>query len=49
MTYSKKQLEQFSEETGFLKHYIEKVVRLLDVLNYLFNNIHKNTLLKIFE
>lgn len=37
MTYSKKQLEQYSEETGFLKHYIEKVIRLLDVLDYLFN------------
>lgn len=36
MIYSKKQIEQYSIETGFIKHYIEKVVRLLDVLHYLF-------------
>ena len=37
MIYSKKQIEQYSDETNFIKHYIEKVVRLLDVLNYLFS------------
>ena len=37
MIYSKKQIEQYSNETGFIKHYIEKVVRLLDVLKHLFS------------
>ena len=37
MIYSKTQIEQYSDKTGFIKHYIEKVVRLLDVLNYLFS------------
>ena len=37
MTYSKKQIEQYSRDTGFIKHYVEKVVRLLDVLNFLFS------------
>ena len=36
MIYSKKQIEQYSEETGFIKHYIEKVIRLIDVLKYIF-------------
>lgn len=36
MNYSKKQIEQYSNETGFIKNYVEKVVRLLDVLNYIF-------------
>lgn len=37
MNYSKKQIEQYSNETGFIKNYVEKVVRLLDVLNYIFS------------
>lgn len=36
MIYSKKQIEQYSDKTGFVKHYIEKVVRLLDVLRFVF-------------
>lgn len=36
MIYSKKQIEQYSYETGFIKNCIEKVVRLIDVLKYLF-------------
>lgn len=46
MKYSKKQIEQFADETGFLKHYIEKVVRLLDVLIFIFSeSIFKDKLL----
>lgn len=37
MTYSKKQIEQYAVQTGFIKHYIEKVVRLLDVLTFIFS------------
>lgn len=37
MIYSKKQIEQYSDKTGFVKHYIEKVVRLLDVLRFVFS------------
>ncbi len=37
MNYSKQQIEQYSNETGFIKNYVEKVVRLLDVLNYIFS------------
>ena len=37
MNYSKKQIEQYSNETGFIKNYVEKVVRLLDALNYMFS------------
>ena len=36
MKYSKKQIEQYSIETKHIKHYIEKVIRLLDILNYFF-------------
>lgn len=37
MKYSKKQIEQYSKQTGFIKNYIEKVVRLLDVLRFVFS------------
>ena len=37
MIYSKKQIEKYAEETSFLKNNIEKVMRLLDVLDYLFS------------
>lgn len=37
MKYSKKQIEQYANNTGFVKHYIEKVVRLLDVLIFVFS------------
>ncbi len=37
MNYSKQQIEQYSNETGFIKNYVEKVVRLLDVLNFVFS------------
>ena len=37
MKYSKKQIEQYANETGFIKHYIEKVIRLLDVLQFIFS------------
>ena len=37
MIYSKKIIEQYGEETGFIKNNIEKVVRLVDVLDFIFS------------
>lgn len=38
MIYSKKSISKYGDETGFVNNYIEKVIRLIDVLNYLFLN-----------
>lgn len=38
MIYSKKIIDRYGENTGFIKNNIEKVIRLLDVLNFLFSD-----------
>lgn len=38
MNYSKQYINEISENTGFISSNIEKVLRLLDVLNYIFSN-----------
>lgn len=37
MNYSKKLIESYALNTGFNKNYIEKVIRLIDVLSFLYN------------
>ena len=37
MIYSKILIEKFSHETGFIGSNIEKVIRLLDVLDFIFS------------
>lgn len=37
MIYSKKNISKFGNETGYINNNIEKVIRLIDVLNYLFS------------
>lgn len=37
MKYSKIIIEQFANETSFIKNNVEKVARLLDTLDYIFS------------
>ena len=49
MNYSKEYISRLGTETGFISSNIEKVLRLLDVLNYVFNELdseHQKLVLK---
>ena len=50
MNYSKEYISRLGTETGFISSNIEKVLRLLDVLNYVFNELdseHQKLVLKV--
>ena len=38
MNYSKQYINRLGEETNFINSNLEKVIRLLDVLDYIFSN-----------